>query len=153
MSVDVDVQESVGQLTISDDRFIDGEYLSWLTDLERHPTLALLDRARFASQADQTSAVRFGKLDVSGVSADQQRATRLRRLANIGGEIRAALSDVGDVAVALADQTNQMLRQPNPLPAERVRLGMSKADQDAEIAKRMTISPRSARRVRTSLAK
>ncbi|MHB8974243.1 MAG: hypothetical protein ACYC4N_27735 [Pirellulaceae bacterium] len=108
----------------------DTQYLAWLTNLPVHPALALLDRTGLDPGDEQVSAVKqFPTIDVGAWPPEQERWLRLKRLAEIGGEIRDRLSEIEPVQKQLAASTEQALAGTSDEPPVQVRQGYTKADQ------------------------
>ena len=117
------VTEPAEAPTVSEER------LAWLTDLEVHPALAVLDRANLVSGEERIAAVRtFEKLDLQGTKPQQARWLRLKRLAEIGGEIRNRLVEIEEVKKRLAAGTEDLLSAGDAKPPQEVRQGLARAD-------------------------
>lgn len=105
------------------------ERLAWLTDLELHPALAVLDRTHVVSAEERVAAVRtFEKLEVQSVAPEQARWLRLKRLAEMGGEIRTRLTEIEDVKNRLAAKTEERLSAGDPPSPPDARQGLARAD-------------------------
>ncbi|MHB9065933.1 MAG: hypothetical protein ACYC4B_19220 [Pirellulaceae bacterium] len=105
-------------------------YLAWLTDLPVHPALLLLDRTGVAPGDEQVPAVRqFPPIDAGALPPEQERWLRLKRLAEIGGEVRDRLAEIGPVQTQLSARTEKALAGAIDASPDRVRQGFAKADQ------------------------
>lgn len=103
--------------------------LAWLTDLAVHPALALLDRSGVAPGDERVPAIRqFPKLELAGQQPENARWLRLKQLAEMGGEIRIRLAEIGKVRERLAADTDQALAAGSTKTPQEIRLGLSKAD-------------------------
>ncbi len=103
--------------------------LKWLTDLAVHPALALLDRSGVAPGDERVPTVRqFPKLELAGRPAETALRLRLLRLAEMGGEIRLRLAEIGKLRERLAADTDKALAAGTASTPREVRLGLSKAD-------------------------
>ena len=89
----------------------------------------MLDRANLVSGEERIAAVRtFEKLDLQGTAAPQARWLRLKRLAEIGGEIRNRLGEIEEVKNRLAAGTEDLLSAGDSKPPHEVRQGLARAD-------------------------
>jgi len=111
-------------------------YLRRLTQWDRHPALAMLDRSKLKPRHGQLRPVgSFERLKGEGEDGvESDRSDCVKALARQGGEVRQLLLDVRPALSTLVDDTHRSLEAKNPDTPAVTRSGVSQADRLARAA-------------------